>query len=129
MKQTLDANTHLDQDKVTLMEHRWGQEFAPSDDIDQSIEARVNSGTQKFDLIVGSDVAYHPDLYDILIQSLLKFSASNTIILLGITMNDTTPAFFHKVHDEGFTYDRLADHLLPLEFRGTTFSVFVVKKR
>jgi predicted nicotinamide N-methyase len=128
MNQTLEANKHLvsSQDKVKVMEHKWG-EFTPAED-DDSLEARVNSGVQKFDLIVGSDVAYRPFLYDILIESLLRFSDNNTIILLGVTMKDTTPTFFHKLHDAGFSYNRVADNQMPLEFRGTTFGIIVVKK-
>lgn len=124
---TLDANKHLSQSNLTVMEHRWG-EFSPCTENDESIQARVNSGVQKFDLIVGSDVAYHPDLYDILIESLRQFSVSTTVILLGVTMKDTTPAFFHKLRDADFNYARLADHLLPLEFRGNTFGIFVIRK-
>jgi predicted nicotinamide N-methyase len=125
--QTLDANKHLPQTNLTVVEHRWG-EFSPSAANDQSMEARIKSGNQKFDLIVGSDVAYRPDLYDILIESLRQFSLSTTVILLGVTMKDTTPAFFHKLRDAEFNYDRLADHLLPLEFRGNTFGIFVIRK-
>jgi predicted nicotinamide N-methyase len=124
---TLDANRHLSQTNLTVMEHRWG-DFSPCAENDESIEARTNSGKKKFDLIVGSDVAYHPDLYDILIESLQHFSLSKTVILLGVTMKDTTPAFFHKLRDAEFNYDRLADHLLPLEFRGNTFGIFVIRK-
>lgn len=127
MTRTINANSHLEIDKLTVMEHRWGQ-FSSSVDSDNSIAGKVKCGIQKFDLVVGSDVAYHPDLYDILIQSLSQFSTTTSVILLGITMRDTTPAFFHKLCDSGFAYDRLADHLLPLEFRGNTFGIFVVKK-
>lgn len=128
MSHTIQANKHLAQgDKeVKVMEHKWG-EFSPSEN--DSLEARVNSGSQKFDLIVGSDVAYRPFLYDILIRSLVQFSTTTTITLLGVTMKDTTPEFFHKLHDAGFSYNRVADHQLPLEFRGTTFGIIVVKKR
>lgn len=127
MTRTLNANRHLAIDKVTVMEHQWGQ-FLESAESDDSIASRVNCGAQKFDLLVGSDVAYHPDLYDILIRSLVQFSGTTSVILLGVTMRDTTPAFFHKLCDNGFIYERLADHLLPLEFRGNTFGIFVVKK-
>ena len=127
MTRTINANSHLDIDKVTVMEHRWG-EFSSTLDSDNSIASRVKCGVQKFNLVVGSDVAYHPTLYDILIRSLLQFTTTNSVILLGITMRDTTPAFFHKLCNSGFAYDRLADHLMPLEFRGNTFGIFVVKK-
>lgn len=128
MQQTLDANQHLDPDKLMkVLEHRWGEFDQVSES--NSLEANLQSGNCNFDLIVGSDVAYHADLYDILIKSLLQLSTNRSIILLGVTMRDTTPEFFHKLHANGFKYDRLADRLLPLEFRGTTFGIFCVKKR
>ena len=127
MRRTLNANCHLEVNRVTVMEHKWGQ-FSNSTDGDDSIASRVKRGSQNFDLIVGSDVAYHADLYDILIRSLVQYSGTTSVILLGVTMRDTTPVFFHKLCDNGFAYDRLADHLLPLEFRGNTFGIFVVKK-
>eukprot|EP00548_Thalassiothrix_antarctica_P013641 CAMPEP_0194171750 /NCGR_PEP_ID=MMETSP0154-20130528/6300_1 /TAXON_ID=1049557 /ORGANISM="Thalassiothrix antarctica, Strain L6-D1" /LENGTH=251 /DNA_ID=CAMNT_0038884169 /DNA_START=18 /DNA_END=773 /DNA_ORIENTATION=+ len=135
MKQTMNSNHHLpNHDRVTLMEHKWGH-FVPtatteSNNNDSSIiKAQVQSGTVCFDLIIGSDVAYHPDLYDVLIQSLCRFSTSKTIILLGVTMVDTRPMFFHKLCENGFCYERYADHLLHPNFRGSTFGIFVVQKK
>mmetsp|Transcript_10731 Transcript_10731/g.15790 ORF Transcript_10731/g.15790 Transcript_10731/m.15790 type:complete len:231 (-) Transcript_10731:105-797(-) len=127
IKQTLDANHHLPLGKVSLMEHKWGEFSAPKDG-EISLEARINKGDATFDLIVGSDVAYHSDLYDVLIQSLLAFSDHKTVILLGFTMTDTRPVFFQKLRENGFSYERLADHLTPSKFRGTTFGIFCLKR-
>lgn len=128
IQRTLDANQHLPQDKVTLMAHKWGHFSAPNE-TDTSLESKINNGDVTFDLIVGSDVAYHSDLYDILIQSLCAFSNPNTIILLGITMADTKALFFQKLKEKCFTYERLADHLTPTQFRGTTFGIFCLKRK
>jgi len=43
-------------------------------------------------------------------------------------MADTTPAFFDRLQEEGFVYQKFADHLLSSEFRGgTTFAIFAIK--
>ena len=93
------------------------------------IDGRIRHGHYKFDLIIGSDVAYRKELYDPLIRSLREFSDENTVSLIGVTMLDTTPSFFHKLNKAGFRYEKFADHLLEPEFRGTTFGVFAIQKR
>ena len=106
---------------ISVEEHVWG--IFPDDDDD---EAKLCG---KFDLIIGSDVAYRECLYDPLIKSLLHFSHSKTVSLIGVTMADTTPAFFDRLHEQGFVYQKFADHLLEPEFRGTTFAVFAIRLR
>jgi predicted nicotinamide N-methyase len=115
---TLDANAHVvsSQSNVQVTEHRWGE-------FEDALTGK------KFDVIVGSDVAYHEDLYDILISSLLRFSHESTVALIGITMNDTKPLFFQKLRETGFRYERLADWLMEPEFRGTTFGIFVITRK
>jgi hypothetical protein len=110
------------------VEHHWG-EFEQNTVGDDSLEAQLRQGRYKFDVIVGSDVAYRDDLYEPLIASLLQYSHSETISLIGVTMNDTKPAFFHKLREAGFRYERLADHLMDPQFRGNTFGIFVIQKR
>jgi 2-polyprenyl-3-methyl-5-hydroxy-6-metoxy-1,4-benzoquinol methylase len=112
---TLDANAHLisSESNVQVTEHKWGE-------LGDALEGK------KFDVIVGSDVAYHEDLYDILISSLARFSHESTVALIGVTMNDTKPLFFRKLREAGFRYERLADWLMEPEFRGTTFGIFVI---
>lgn len=117
IQKTLDANVQLTaESKVRVKEHKWG-------DFQDSLEGK------KFDVIVGSDVAYHPDLYDPLISSLLNFCHESTVALVGVTMNDTKPAFFHKLKQAGFRYERFADWLMEPEFRGTTFGIFVISRK
>jgi hypothetical protein len=113
---TLDANAHLvssTESNVQVTEHKWGEHT-------DALERK------KFDLIVGSDVAYHEELYDILISSISRFSHESTVTLMGVTMNDTKPLFFHKLVEAGFRYERLADWLMEPEFRGTTFGIFAI---
>ena len=129
-----DAADHLDQIRatvaanpaatrnvkrgVTVREHEWG--CFPDGDGGEAIPS-------KFDLIVGSDVAYREDLYDVLIESIRHYSHAKTVSLIGVTMEDTTTAFFEKLAAAGFAFQRIADHLLEPEFRGTTFAIFAIR--
>lgn len=92
---TLDENAHFvsSESNVQVTEHKWGE-------LEDALTGK------KFDVIVGSDVAYHEDLYDILITSLLRFSHESTVALMGVTMNDTKPLFFHTLREAGFRYER-----------------------
>jgi len=142
IQKTLDANPHfvrpLDkpqptQPRVHVTEHCWGKfrppQIALPDDQKWTLSDRVNHGTAKFDLIIGSDVAYHEDLYDILIESLWQFSNDTTLVLMGVTMADTKPAFFHQLREAGFVYEKFADHLLSPDFRGRTFGIFQLRRK
>jgi len=120
-----------------IMEHRWG-EFQSSNTTTTTnhkntnadgIRQQVQNGTKKFDFIFGSDVAYRDHLHAPLIASLDKFSHAHTVSLIGVTMHDTKPIFFSALVEAGFTYDRIADHLMSEEFRGTTFGLFVIRRR
>lgn len=102
---------------ISVREHVWGS--FTKDDGDEG----------KVDLIIGSDVAYREHLYDPLIESLKYFSHSKTVSLIGVTMADTTPAFFDRLNEEGFLFRKFADHLLEPEFRGTTFGIFAIRLR
>jgi predicted nicotinamide N-methyase len=133
---TLDANSHIlsgvtaaQKTRVHVFEHSWGEFLPPSTEEtseDLSLQHRVQQGDFKFDLILGSDVAYHEDLYDILIASLLQYSNDKTMILIGVTMADTKPKFFHRLRKAGFNYQKFADHLLEPDFRGRIFGIFKI---
>lgn len=127
---TLQANPHLvvGDTNVTVMKHLWG-EFNQSPNSTFSIQDQVHNGSFKFDVIIGSDVAYRQELYDPLISSLKQFSHAKTVCLIGVTMNDTQPLFFHKLREAGFRYERLADWLLEPEYRSTTFGMFVIQRK
>jgi predicted nicotinamide N-methyase len=132
MHRTRDANSHLtlrmdqNQNHWVIMEHQWGTFKQQIDDLSNELEMQVRSGDANFHLILGSDVAYHPSLYDGLIQTLVTFCRGDTIVVLGITMKDTQPEFFHKLYKQGFQYSRVSDHLMPNEFRGNTFGIFII---
>lgn len=132
IQHTLDANPHLTQGdgvNVTVIEHKWG-EFDESkvESENKTIQERVKNGSYKFDIIIGSDVAYRDHLHDPLIASLKRFCHENTVALIGVTMNDTRPIFFRKLREAGFRYERLADQLMEPEYRGTTFGIFVIQR-
>lgn len=132
IRETLSANHGAMNtvSKVAVMEHQWGN-FENSDDpmdsLSSETEKSVRLGTAKFDLIVGSDVAYRDYLYEPLIRSIKQFSHAKTVSLIGVSMSDTTPDFFRRLHDAGLVYQKFADHLLAPEFRGVTFGLFVVQ--
>lgn len=131
IERTINENGHLKEGintNVCFLEHLWGKFTSREDKSDTSVEKLVRSGEFQFDLILGSDVAYREHLYDPLIASLSKFSAPHTVSLIGVTMNDTKPLFFKKLREAGFSYLRLADYLLPVEFRGNTFGVFIIQR-
>ncbi|GKY99202.1 hypothetical protein MPSEU_000875600 [Mayamaea pseudoterrestris] len=134
IRQTIAANSHListsSSSEVIVVEHKWGV-FEPRDEIhDSSLEAQVRQAACKFDLILGSDVAYHPSLYKPLIASLKAFCHESTVALIGVTMLDTTVEFFDMLWSAGFCYERTVDALIdPVEFRGTTFGLFIVRRR
>ena len=142
IQQTLRSNQHilerLPGTSVTVVEHRWG-EFdvkLSGDSENQDSSAGVSETESTFgklqdckvDVILGSDLAYREELYDPLIASYKRLANETTVILLGVTMADTMPSFFDRLHDAGFEYSRLADHLMDPKFRGQTFGIFLIHK-
>jgi predicted nicotinamide N-methyase len=126
IRATIDANRDAcftTVQSLSVQEHNWGT-FA-------SINHDHNGHDvdPTFDLIVGSDLAYRDYLYDPLIQSIGHYSHARTVSLIGVTMSDTKADFFDKLDQAGFRYQKLADHLIQPQFRGTTFGIFVVQKR
>jgi predicted nicotinamide N-methyase len=130
IRDTIDANSHAMAavDNVTVMKQSWGQFDESSDSMDTSeLERSVSRGTMKFDLILGSDVAYRDFLYEPLIASMRQYSHARTTSLIGVSMTDTTPAFFHMLESAGFRFQKLADQLLEPEYRGSTFGIIVIR--
>lgn len=112
--------------EVIIAEHKWGHfpiQGSTEDKHDNNLQ------TKKYDFIFGSDLAYRNSLHDILISSLLQFTHEHTLCLIGVTMTDTQPVFFDKLTKAGFRYEKLADHLLEKEFRGSNFGIFVIQRR
>jgi hypothetical protein len=114
IQRTIDDNPNIfESDLLNVIEHKWG-DFQ-------------NFQGEKFDFIFGSDLAYW-DLQEPLIKSLKYFSHENTTSLIGVTMHDTKSSFFSRLRENGFIYDRIPDHAMSGEFRGTTFGLFVIRK-
>jgi predicted nicotinamide N-methyase len=105
--------------KVKVEEYMWGPHTSNTPAVIKDTA---------FDLIIGSDLAYRDELHDPLIASIVACSSYNTVTLLGVTMRDTKPIFFQKLIAAGLKYERLADHLLDVTFRGKLFGVFVIWK-
>ncbi|GAX26611.1 hypothetical protein FisN_21Lh082 [Fistulifera solaris] len=121
IRKTLQANHHiLQKTDVHVVKHKWGA----FEKLENKAWAKID-----FDLIIGSDVAYREELYDPLIASLQYFAKTKTIVLLGVTMADTKDAFFDLLEKGGFRYEKMADHLIPENFRGTTFGIFVIRRK
>ncbi|GAX23236.1 hypothetical protein FisN_21Hh082 [Fistulifera solaris] len=121
IRKTLQANQHILQNsEVYVVKHKWGD----FETLENEAWAKID-----FDLIIGSDVAYREELYDPLIASLQFFVKAKTIVLLGVTMADTKAVFFDLLAKGGFRYEKLGDHLMPENFRGTTFGIFVIRRK
>lgn len=135
IRKTIAENSHACSTvrKVTVMEHLWGV-FSDVNSTERAngevnIDLAVRGGTVKFDLIIGSDVAYRDFLYDPLIRSIQQFSHPQTVSLIGVTMSDTTPDFFARLDQAGMAYQKFADFLIEPEYRGTTFGIFVIQPK
>eukprot|EP00536_Pseudo-nitzschia_multiseries_P004349 jgi/Psemu1/318400/estExt_fgenesh1_pm.C_720002 len=125
-----DAAPHsLDIERIaSVQEYLWGESYNFGGGDSSS------SSSEPFDLILGSDVAYRDYLHDPLIAALKEFSRpppNPTVALIGVTMNDTKPIFFEKLHAEGFCYEKLADHLFDKEFSTCSrqFGIFAISRR
>lgn len=118
---SVDTNNNNDNNNIfKVEEYLWGPTTAETPKIITE---------SKFDLIIGSDLAYRDELHDPLIESIVQCSTEDsTITLLGVTLRDTKPIFFQKIVLAGLSYERLADHLLDDTFRGNRFGVFVIWK-
>jgi len=118
-------------------EYLWGEDYnfgggCDSGGGDVSESKHQTEPNEAFDLIIGSDVAYRDHLHDPLIAALEEFCVpQHTVALIGVTMNDTKPIFFEKLHERGFLYEKLAEHLLGEEFCSSSrqFGVFCITKR
>lgn len=116
-KNEMKHDVNDDSVKCHVMECDWGKAISTGPLAD------------KFDFIFGSDVAYRDYLHEPLTSTLLQLSGKHTISIIGVTMTDTKPKFFTSLWEAGFRYERIPDHLMAEEFRGTTFGLFVIQKR
>jgi predicted nicotinamide N-methyase len=119
---------------VSVAQYNWGYPFPQAATLEREVVQRQSDSqetepTRRFDLIVGSDLAYHKSLYQPLIKTLQYCSHDESVILLGVTMNDTTPDFFVQLRQAGFQYQRFSDRLFEdSTFRGRTFGIFYIRK-
>ena len=112
--------------EVIVAEHRWG-EFPAKESTADNYDLNIQN--KKYDFIFGTDLAYRNSLHEPLISSLLQFTHQNTICLIGVSMMDTQPRFFDFLTKAGFRYEKLADHLLEREFRGSNFGIIAIQRR
>mmetsp|Transcript_13406 Transcript_13406/g.29116 ORF Transcript_13406/g.29116 Transcript_13406/m.29116 type:complete len:297 (+) Transcript_13406:52-942(+) len=113
---------------VIVAEHMWG-EFPSNKTTKCNESENHNIHNEKYDFIFGTDLAYRNSLHKPLIASLVQFSHQHTLCLIGITMTDTQPVFFDLLTKAGFRYEKLADHLLEREFRGSNFGIVAIQRR
>ena len=78
---------------VVAAECEWGRAAYPELD-----------GGGPFDLVIGTDVAYAPELHAPLIATLTAVCGAATVVLLGVTRSDTPPSFFAALGRAGFGY-------------------------
>jgi hypothetical protein len=113
---------------AVVAEHLWGN-FPPNTLSTASIDSENPDIHKKYDFIFGTDLAYRNSLHAPLIATLLRFSHQHTLCLIGVTMVDTQPAFFDSLTDAGFRYEKLAEHLLGRDFRGSNFGIIAIQRR
>jgi len=88
-----------------------------------SAEAKQSASTPSpnsactFDIILALECVYREDLYQPLIDTLLRLSTKQTLIFLGLTRLFAKPVFFDLLHASGIYYTRLPEHSLPEALR------------
>lgn len=87
------------------------------------------SNSRKFDFLYGTDVAYRDYLWDPLINALDDLSHRDTVVLLGITMEDTKSGFFERLTTRGWRYTKVNAARMNSEFRGPEGGLFVLRRR
>ncbi|CAH0487439.1 unnamed protein product [Peronospora farinosa] len=118
--------------QVHVLELSWGsleQEMSLME-----LVAATNDGTDKHkatqvDVILGTDVAYQPELYDPLLHTINRLATPQTLILLGLNRADTEFTFFHQLERDGFEYYKIPNFKLPKEYWGREFGLFEIRRR
>jgi hypothetical protein len=85
--------------------------------IDVFIKSRSQSAGHTFDIILALECVYREDLYQPLIDTILRTSTKDTLIFLGLTRLFAQHIFFDLLHANGIYYTRLPEHSLPLKVR------------
>ncbi|TMW55556.1 hypothetical protein Poli38472_010438 [Pythium oligandrum] len=120
---TRNAHHFRDRVRVDARELSWG-----SSEHEDALVGSFGAG-RGVDIILGTDVAYLRELYEPLLHTLRRLAHSKTLILLGLNRADTGMTFFRRLEEEGFEYYKIADRLLPSEYRGKDFGLFEIRPR
>ena len=78
-----------------------------------------------YDVVIGTDVAYHPSLYDDCADAIWRTTKPGGVAIIGATKTDTGPSFFRKVASRGFTYHRVPEEHMSLH-GNASFNLFII---
>jgi hypothetical protein len=87
------------------------------EDADEILDANRAVSGSKFDIILALECVYREDLYQPLVDTILRCSTKETIIFLGLTRLFAKPCFFDMLHSNGIYFTRLPEQALPLVLR------------
>jgi len=71
-----------------------------------------------FDVILALECVYREDLYQPLVDVLLRTSSKKTLVFLGLTRLFAQTKFFALLEAAGLRYTRIPEHALPAVLRG-----------
>ncbi|KAL2428830.1 Protein-lysine N-methyltransferase EFM3 [Exophiala dermatitidis] len=100
--ETMQANADLNRDNNTLCGHSPPEvrqlDWTDQPEIDRLIDSAKTAGTQ-FDLVIGADITYHPDILRPLAELLgiLKNNFPDVVILISATIRSDTFAQFTAI--------------------------------
>lgn len=106
---SLESNVHLNVSNGTLDDHEPPKvrqlDWTDRPEIDQLLEDTKQAGRQ-YDLIIGADITYHPDILRPLAEllSLLKAAYPKTTILISATIRSDTFANFVAICRQDFSF-------------------------
>ncbi|KAL3782856.1 hypothetical protein ACHAW5_010622 [Stephanodiscus triporus] len=118
MARTLNANAHV-WDRLTVL--RAGNDGANEEYDGRLSETRPDDNQQQPS---ATRVFVTEHMWESLSQK--PHSCNRT---KSVTMTDTQPVFFDLLTEAGFRYEKLADHLLEREFRGSNFGIIAIQKQ
>jgi hypothetical protein len=72
---------------------------------------------QAFDVILALECVYREDLYQPLVDVLVKLSKPDTLVFLGLTRLFAQTKFFRVLQAAGFCYTRVPEHAMPAILR------------
>lgn len=103
---------------VNVMELNWGD------------QEQLNDVTRsEFDVLVATDVAYLPELYHPLLESMEALLTKSNFLFLGLNRNDTDSSFFDELTRRNFCFYRVMEHALPMAHRGKDYGILQISRR